>query len=1067
MTALSFRVLGPFEVVDNGRMLSAGGGKRRALLTVLLLSANHLVTIDRLIDALWADQPPRSALNLVQGYVSDWRHLLGAEPDRRAAGSNGARIASSRGGYRLVVEEDEFDLHRFQALAREGQTAAAAGDLDRAAQLLDRALAEWRGEALADFVDEPFHATAAAGLERTRVETLEALASLQLRSGRPEAALGTLQEAAVQHPLDERLTELRMLALYRTGRPAEALTVYESVRSGLADTLGANPGPDLQRVHLQILRQDDSLTAHASSTASLAQAATSPSAPTASAPTGLPLPVSTLVGRAAELETVEALLGAHRLVTLTGAGGSGKTRLALHAAAAMADHGDREVVFVDLAPVRDPARVVGAISEAAGVGVGKGPGAPQARWLATRLSQRRILLVLDNAEHVLEAAPEVGALLAATAEVRVLATSREPMGIVGETLYAVDPLPLPPRGEYDPQTVMASDAVRLFLDRTAAAATGSTIHPEDAPVLSAICRRLDGLPLALELAAPWLRTLSLGGLLEELDHALGLLTLGGGDRPERQRTLRAAIDWSYLRLSREQAALFDRFSVFRSGAHLEAIAAVADLGEDLLPALRGLVDRNLVVRSATTPPRYRMLETLREYASERLAERPDDEQSTRDRHARHFQHLAEAAARGSRSETASDHTDRLREEQDEIRAALEHLDRQGRHDTALGLATDALDLWWDLGHIREGFERISRALALASDDRSPVRTAAMTAAAFLVSSLGDASTALDLSRMAVARARSGDDRALLAAALWCRGGILQWRDHEAGRNLLEEAVTVARSAEELPARWGWAQRATVLAGAALSLSENLRSRDPARARALLEEGLDAVLAHSPYVASFLERDLGFLALDRGDHAGAEHWFSTSLDSAARVGSDRSVGRSHEALAALALAMSQFELAAHHAQTAIDIARDSGHVYNWAQAASIRARALLETGHVDDADTVLVEASEALGRTDPATQNKVLGPVRARVARLRGSPDTAAAVLAAAAADLSKDELRSENIVYLLECAALALVQGDSAKASRHLTDLEEQASRFGVVLADPDRHLLESLRQEVRERGQL
>lgn len=1045
MTGVGFRLLGPFEVSQGAGVLTAGGGKRRALMAVLLLSANRMLTIDQLVDALWGEHPPKTALNLVQGYVSDWRTMLEPGRDRRAAGG---RLVSSRGGYRLVVGEDESDLHRFKALSRDGHATAASGDLDRAADLLDGALGEWRGAALADFVEEPFHAAAAAALEQDRLETVRARASLDLSRGRPGPALGILRGAADLHPFDERLTELCMLALYRSGQQAEALTVYERTRACLADTLGADPSPALQRLHVQILKHDPSLGGPAQT----------PSPPAVSM--RLPLPPSTLVGRAADVAAVRALVDEHRLVTLTGPGGSGKTRLALHTAATIEERGDREVVFVDLTPLRDASLVIPAIGEA--VGVGEGSGASLVQRLATRRSDRPVLVVLDNVEHVLGAAHDLAAVLAGASALRVLATSREPLGIDGELLHAVAPLTLPPRGEYDPATVQGADAVRLFLDRTAAAVPGFSVRDEDAAVLSAICRRLDGLPLALELAAPWVRTLSLGGLLEELDHALGLLTLGGPDRPERQRTLRAAIDWSYQGLPPAQGNLFDRFSVFRSGACLDALAAVADLGPEILPALRGLVDRNLLVRSRTNPPRYRMLETLREYAAERLSSRPDDERSTRDRHARHFQQLAEEAGRGSRSAAAPRLLAALRDEQDEIRAALDHLGAVGRHDAALELAADVLDLWWELGHIREGYERLSRALDETPDDGSQVRTAAMTAAAFLAMALGEGTIALELSRSAATRARAAGDDLLYTAALWCTGGLLQWGHPEQRRRMLEETMAVARVAPQDNARWGWANPRTVFAGAAHSLAENLRYRDPDRARALLEEGLTAVLeAEDRHTAAFLQRTLGFLAIDRGEWAQAAEWVRSSLDSARQVGSDRSEGRSYQALAELAWARGDLDSAARHAVHALEIGRGCGHVYIWAGAASLQCRVLLETGQLDEAESILAPAAQALSRTDPVALSRVLDPVRARAARLRGSTEAAASHLAAAAAKQADDELPAGRVTYLLEAAALAVAEGDDRAALRHLDDLEAQARRIGFVIAVPDRELLESLHQKL------
>jgi len=1038
---VEFRLLGPFEVRRGTDTVSAGGGKRRALLAVLLLAANRLVTIDRLIEALWGEDPPKTALNLVQGYVSDWRSML--EPGRRRR-ARGERLVSSAGGYRLVVAGGECDLLRFEALSRDGQRHRVAGDLDRAAQLLSRALSEWHGTALADFASEPFHSAAAAALEEARLEAVEAMAALDLELGRPVRALSTLGEAVTMHPLRERLTELRMLALYRSGRQADALAAYEAARRGLADALGVDPGVALQRLHVQMLRQEPSLSGPPPA----------PAQPPVSS--ALPVPLSSFVGRGRELEAVLELVQEHRLVTLTGPGGSGKTRLALRAAADVAERGDREVAFVDLAPVRAADLVCPAIADALNLRLSAD--LPPRRSLAAQLADRRMLLVLDNQEHVLDAAADLATVLAAAPQLTVLATSREPLRIAGEVLYPVPPLPLPSPGNNDPTRIRGADAVRLFLDRATAAAPALTVGDEDAGVLAGICRRLDGLPLALELAAPWARTLSLRALFEQLDHALGLLTIGGPDRPERQRTLRAAIDWSYQALPDPPRTLFDRLSVFRSGARLDAVAAVADLHTACLPALGSLVDKNLVSRIGNDEPRYRLLETLREYAAECLAARPDDELAARDRHADHFRGLAEEAARASRTAVGERHIRRLSEEQDEIRGALEHLHNTGRRVAALALAVDALDLWFDLGHIREGYERLRRALDVTVDDGTSLRAAAATGAAYLAEALGKRDAALELARSATQLAHQAGDRSVESAALYCVGDLLSWNRPEEGRRILEETIAIARSSAQQIPRWGWVRSPTVIAGATYSLAESLRFRNPDRAKALLREGLTTLeRAGDRHTAAFLHRSLGFLAIDRGDWSAAESWLAASLEEARHAGSQRSEGRSHEALADLAWARGDLDTAAEHARRAVRLSRDAGHLYNWARSAARLGEVLLEANRLDEAEAVLADAAEALSARDPNAANKLLAPARARAARLRGSTEQATAHLAAAGAAQPNDELRPERVTYLLESALLAATRGDDTAAVRQATDLDRQAHQIGIVLAAPDRQRLDDL----------
>lgn len=929
MIEVEYRLLGPFEVRQEAVTVTAGGGKRRALLAVLLVAAGRPVTVDGLVAALWGEAPPKTVRNLVHGYVADWRRML--EPGRKPR-TAGERLVSSAGGYRLVVAEGECDLLRFEALRRDGRRSRAAGDLGEAVRLLDRALAEWRGPALADFVGEPFHAGAAAELEEARLEAVEAIVESELELGRPARALTVLGAAAALHPFRERLVELRMLALYRMGRQADALASYEAARRHLADELGVDPGPGLQRLHVRVLQHDPALSGPAARAARPAMQA-------------LPAPVSTFVGRRRELTEVLSLLQEHRLVTLTGPGGSGKTRLALRAATDVSRRGDRAVAFVDLAPVRSTNLVVPAIAD--GLDLSLSSDLPPARSLAAQLPARRLLLVLDNFEHVLEATADVAVLLSAAKQVNVLTTSREPLGIEGEALYLVPPLPLPAPGTQPPSLVRESDAVRLLVDRASAVAPALTITDRDAEVLAGICRRLDGLPLALELAAPWVRTLSLRAVLEQLDHALGLLTIGGGDRPVRQRTLRAAIDWSYQALPAAPRTLFDRLSVFRSGARLDAVVAVGDLGAGCLPALRSLVDKNLVQRTGSEEPRYRLLETLREYAAERLAARPDEELAARDRHADHFRHLAEQAARASRTADGQRHVRRLGEEQDEIRGALAHLHDTGRHDAALALAVDALDLWYDLGHIREGFDNLRHALDVTIDDGSALRAAATVAAAYLAVALAEQAAVLELADVACGLASQVGDTYVHAAALACLGDELIWIRPEHGRRTLEQAITLASSSGEHTPRWGWARPSAVIAGATCSLAESLRFRDPDRARRLLRDGLTSIeQAGDRHTAAFVQRNLGFLAIDRGDWSDAESWLAASLEGARHAGSQRSEGRSREAFAELAWARGDLDTAAAHARRAVQLGRDAGHLYNWARSSARLGEILIARDRVD-------------------------------------------------------------------------------------------------------------------------
>ncbi|MFG3349206.1 BTAD domain-containing putative transcriptional regulator [Streptomyces sp. NPDC048018] len=540
-----FRLLGPLTVADAP---AAGGPRARALLALLLLDAGRTVGAERIVDGLYGDEPPAGAANALQSQVSRLRRVLPA----------GVGVEHSPAGYRLTgAGPDEVDALRFERLAREGARAGAAGDPAGAEGLLREALALWRGPALADVRDAPYARGQAARLDALRIDALEEWAAARLASGGdPVPLVRELAEATTAHPLRERLRALQIRALAGAGRQAEALAVYEEVRGALADELGADPAHELAEAHLAVLRGEPS-----------GAAAVRPAPVAGSRPVRPPVPLTGFVGREGERERLAALLTAARLVTLVGPGGAGKTRLAVEAVADGA-------VFVDLGSV-GPGEVAGAFARALGVR----DAAPDR--LVQALADRPVLLVADNCEHVVtEAAVLVRELLAGCPQLRVLATSREALGITGESLLPL--AALAPRA-----------AEELFVRRGAAARPGFTGHAR----VAEICAALDGLPLALELAAARLRTLTADELADRLGDRFRLLSRGDRTAPERHRTLAAVVEWSWELLTEEERTLAARLSVFRGGATPESVARVCGLdpgdAEDLLVSLteKSLVER--------------------------------------------------------------------------------------------------------------------------------------------------------------------------------------------------------------------------------------------------------------------------------------------------------------------------------------------------------------------------------------------------------------------------------------------------------------------------------------------
>ncbi|SED76587.1 Predicted ATPase [Amycolatopsis tolypomycina] len=593
-------LLGPLRVAeDDGTPIDIGGARLRMLLARLALDAGRAVPADALVDGLWGAEPPADAANALQSLVSRLRKALPVA------------VESGPGGYRLVVEPGDVDAERFERLAAEGRRELAAGRDARAADLLTEALALWQGAALADVLDAPFAPSPARRFADLRAEAAEDRFEALIRLGEHAGVLADLTAAAEADPLRERLAGLRIRALCAAGRQSEALTVYAGIRRTLADQLGVDPSAELQEVHLAALRGEFA-----------------PPPPVADR---LPTRLTTFVGRDDELKLLAELLGGARLVTLTGPGGAGKTRLATEAASRHPAHQRGRVWFVALAGVRDPGDVTGALLGAlevreirAETEVHRRPPDPVAQAVEV-LGGDEALLVLDNCEHVVDAAARLAdALLHRAPRLRILATSREPLAIIGEALCPLGPLPVPAE-RAAPAEAAELDSTRLFLDRAAAVRPDFVLDESTVDHVGEICRRLDGMPLALELAAARLRSMTVAQIAGRLGDRFRLLTSGSRTALPRQRTLRAVVEWSWDLLAEPELVLARRLAVFAGGAELEAVEAVC--ADGLLPAadvpyvLGSLVEKSIVDRVDTGgEPRYRMLETLRAYATERLVE---------------------------------------------------------------------------------------------------------------------------------------------------------------------------------------------------------------------------------------------------------------------------------------------------------------------------------------------------------------------------------------------------------------------------------------------------------------
>ena len=683
-------ILGPLEVHDDsGAVIAVAGARLRGLIARLALAGGQPVGTLTLAEAVWDRDPPADVANALQTLVSRARRALGGA----------AAVEQSAAGYRLAVTPDDVDALRFERLVAQGSAAEA--------------LTLWRGPPLADAGDfaEPF----ARRLAELRLEATVSFLTGEIDAGRAAARAGELEALAAEHPLHEQLAGLLMRALAAAGRQADALAAYQALRARLADELGIDPGPQLRAVHLAVLRGE----------VAAAPAAAMP------ARTNLRAQLTSFVGRLDEVARVRQTLERYRLVTLVGPGGAGKTRLATEVAAGTgvsATDGAAEgtpdggwpdgtwpegVWIAELASVTDAADVPQAVLGSVGLRESRllpdGTQRMTSRDARTRLleglADARALLVLDNCEHLIDACAHLAdALLAHSPRLRIVATSREPLGITGESLFVVPPL------EVDP-------AVRLFADRAAAVSPGFTLDDGTRPLVTDIVRRLDGLPLAIELAAARLRTLPLAEISQRLTDRFRLLTGGSRTALPRHRTLRAVVEWSWELLTPAERLLAERFSVFPAGAAPAAVAAVCADGElsaaETDELLSSLVDKSLL-QPVADGTRLRMLETIREYGAEKLAAR-GEVGGLRRRHAAHYCALMSEAAPKLLTRDQLSWLDTLRADNDNVLAALRYWCDAEEADKALGLAVSLSIMALLLGNESDMAEWTSAALAVPGE----------------------------------------------------------------------------------------------------------------------------------------------------------------------------------------------------------------------------------------------------------------------------------------------------------------------------------------------------------------
>ena len=723
-------MLGSFEVrTDDGIVADVPGARLRALLVALALEPGRLVPKATLVDWIWGESPPSDAANALQRLASRLRKAL-----------PGGVIEGQAGGYRLTVEPDAVDALRFERLVAEARSEEGS----RRVWLLREALALWRGGAMQDVGLEDSAALAAAvtRLEGLRLTAMEDRFDAEVSLGDGAELVPELTDLVTGHPLRERLVAALMRALVAAGRNTEALLVYERTREALAEALGVDPSPELSALHVALLRDE------------VGQ-------PAENRKTNVRAELTSFVGRDADVAAVRELVAEHRLTTLIGPGGSGKTRLATEVAQTLMGDLPDGVWLVELAASGADSDVAQAALTGLGLRdalLGTAPSADPTDGLITALRDREALLILDNCEHVIEAAARFAErVLGECRRLRILATSRELLGITGEALWLVEPLAVPTDAGL--VEIASSPAVRLLRDRAGAVRKDLGVDDHTLSTMVRICRALDGMPLAIELAAARLRTMTIDQLANRLDDRFRLLTSGSRTALPRHKTLRAVVDWSWELLSDAERMVLRRLSVFSGGASLEAAERVcggtgdgpteggnstgqggagsAAVEQDqVLELLTSLAEKSLLVTMGEGAPRYRMLTTIKEYAADRLAEAGESDLTRQ--HLAYFTELAEAAEPHLRRAEQLEWLALLEADHDNLSAAMRGAIAAGDAQAAMRLAAAAGWYWWLGGRRTEGLELLIEAANLPGEVSDDVR--AMTYALvvlFVTSGRGD------------------------------------------------------------------------------------------------------------------------------------------------------------------------------------------------------------------------------------------------------------------------------------------------------------------------------------------
>nr|WP_281352428.1 BTAD domain-containing putative transcriptional regulator [Phytoactinopolyspora alkaliphila] len=917
------------------------------MLARLALDPGKPVAVDELVDALWGDSPPAGLANALQSVVSRLRRALHDSLGDDPLDAGRGWVEATHSGYKLAVSPSDVDVHRFERKTRDGKRLLTSGEAAAAHAVLSDALAMWRGPVLSDLGAVGFVAPVSARLEELRLSVVEDRVEASLQLDRAHDVIPELEALTAGYPLRERISSLLMRALARTGRQAEALAVYERIRARLADELGLDPSRELQELHLSVLRGE------------LDRSRTDPPADAAGRPEGfeatgrrpLPTRATSFIGRTEDITALTSALETKtRLITLHGPGGAGKTRLATEAAGRLAQ-GRSELAedgmwFVELAPVGEPSDVAPAVLSALGLREVVRTKPERLRPLEARLASDRLIealgdkkavIVLDNCEHVIGAVAELtNALLTHCADLRVIATSREALGVQGERLYPVGPLPLPDGDEaHDPARAGEYAAVRLFAERAAAVNPVFTLDRSTVGPVVEVCRRLDGMPLAIELAASRSRALSAVQIAARLNDRFRLLSNGGRAVLPRHQTLHAVVEWSWELLDKPERTLLGRLAVFSGGASLDAVEHICSGGEvpreEILDVIASLVDKSLVEASPSDASdgevRYRLLETVKAYAADRLANAGEVDEIAK-AHARYFRDLLERAEPHLRRSEQVEWLRRLTQDYDNLLAGLRWAIDRAEVELALRMAAVLGYFWLLRGGVRESGSWLREVGALRTQAPSSRRALVhLYAAASCVGAEGMPAMIRALARARITARRAAPDPSFPVRAV-IEGA---WSALVDGRPQARAGLDMARESTD-----PWVRGMGFMMGMFMAGAEgDVETRDHDLAVAMDEFGsigdrlgtglalrmkaaflsqrgdhgaavraLDDALQMAREIESVediptMQAELGRMMVDLGDHAAARRTFDEAMAGAQRGGVTEALVLTHNGLGWLA------------------------------------------------------------------------------------------------------------------------------------------------------------------------